>query len=119
MQTAIVEKHQVAGSDDRDRGFNRLTDIDLAEGGYRASLQYENTIIATDRRGTQVEALAELIRLLHDRGYSQLRSRVAFRGSTYLGSQEIWIEYPDPERPADKPGGPSSLLGRLRQTLGL
>ncbi len=119
MQRTIVEKYHVAGTDERERGFNRLADIDVAEGGYRASLQYENTLVGTDRRKTQAEALAELIRLLHDKGYSQLRSRLAFRSDRYLGSQELWIDHPDPERPGSQTGGRGGLLARLRQALGL
>jgi len=38
-----------------------------------------------------------LITQLQDRGYTQLRSRLQFRGEAYLGNQELWEERPDPE----------------------
>jgi hypothetical protein len=40
--------------------------------------------------------MGHLIRLLQDRGYTQLRSRLTFRGECYLGDQEMWTEHPDP-----------------------
>ncbi|MGH7411262.1 MAG: hypothetical protein ACREJ6_09450 [Candidatus Methylomirabilis sp.] len=45
---------------------------------------------------TPAEAINELIRLLHQRGFAQLRTQLSFRGGTYFGSQEPWVEYPDP-----------------------
>lgn len=119
MRTTIVEKHQVAGLDERERGFNRLLEIGRVEGGYRASLQYEKTVVTTDRCETQAVAVDSLIGLLHRRGYTRLRSRRSFQGSTYLGSQENWIEYPDPERSTDQDRGLRGWLDRLRQTLGV
>jgi hypothetical protein len=91
----VVEKHQLAGFDERERGFNRQVEIDRQDDRYAASFRYETTLVATDRQETQAAALAELVRLLQARGYRQLRSRVSFRGDAYLGSQEAWIEYPD------------------------
>ncbi|MBM4121607.1 MAG: hypothetical protein FJ249_03315 [Nitrospira sp.] len=119
MRITIAEKHQVAGLDERERGFNRLVEIGLAEGSYQASLRYETTLVMTDRCETQTAALGELIRLLHERGYRQLRSQRSFRDNRYLGSQEQWIEYQDPELPGGRHRGISGWLGRLRQALGL
>lgn len=98
MQGEVVEKHQLAGLDERERGFSRQVEIAQREGAYLASFRYETTLVATDLQGTQAAALAELVRMLHERGYQQLRSRLSFRGGTYLGSQEEWIEYLTPER---------------------
>lgn len=117
MQT-IVEKHQVAGLDERERGFNRLIEIGQVEGGYQASLRYERTLVMTGLYETQAAALDELIVSLHERGYTQLRSRLSFRGSDYFGSQELWIEYPDPVQ-AGQARGLRGWLGRLRQALRL
>lgn len=99
MATDVVEKHQLAGVDERERGFNRPVEIDRVEDGYRASLRYETTLILTDPCTTQAAALAEVIKSLHGRGYTQLRSQLSFAAGTYRGSQEPWVEHPGPEQP--------------------
>lgn len=76
----------------------------------RAVLRYETTLLVTDGSRTHVDALVELIRLLHARGFQQLRSQLSFRENTYFGNREPWIEYPDPERSV-RPLG--SILARL------
>ena len=112
----VVEKHQLAGLDAQERGFNRVVELDRNGGTYRAILRYETVQIDADGCATEAEALQELIRRLHDRGYAQLRSQMSFRGTTYCGSREPWIEYPDPERPAWATGGfVAWLLGWLRR----
>jgi hypothetical protein len=113
MRITIAEKHQVAGLDERERGFNRLVEISLAEGSYQANLRYEAILVMTGRCETQGAALDELIRLLHERGYRQLRSQRSFLDDRYLGSQEQWIEYPDPEPSAGRHRGMSGWLARL------
>lgn len=97
----IVEKHQVAGLDEKERGFNRQIDVERIEGGYRAVLRYEQTLVETAACDTSVQTVDELVRMLRDRGYSQLRSRLNFKGAAYLGTQEPWIEYPDPNAPVE------------------
>ena len=105
MLDDVVEKHQVAGLDDRARGFTRLAEVGRLEGTYRALLRYETAIVVTDGVETKPAALQELIRLLQVRGYTQLRSQLSFNGDTYLGNREPWIEYPDPERPPEPARG--------------
>lgn len=102
----IVEKHQVAGLDDKERGFNRQIDVERIDGGYRAILRYEQTLMETTACDTAVQTVEALVRMLRDRGYTQLRSRLNFKGAAYLGTQEPWIEYPDPNAPAEFPEGP-------------
>ena len=97
----IVERHQVAGLDEKERGFNRQIDVERIEGGYRAVLRYEQTLVETAACDTSVQTVDELVRMLRDRGYSQLRSRLNFKGAAYLGTQEPWIEYPDPNAPVE------------------
>lgn len=106
----IVEKHQLAGLDAQDRGFNRVVELDRAEGRYRAVLRYETVQVVAGDCTTGTEALQALVRQLHARGYAQLRSQMSFRGSAYCGSREPWIEYPDPDRP---PGTSHGFLSRL------
>ena len=90
------ERHLLSGVDDRHRGFSRQLDISWAEGRYHAGLQYEKLCLASEPCATKDEALLWLVKVLHTRGYRQLRSRLNFRAGTYLGGLEPWIEYPDP-----------------------
>lgn len=95
----------MAGLDTRERGFSRLVVFEQANGGYQAILRYETTRVVTTAQDTPGAALEELIRTLQEQGYSQLRSQLSVREGTYLGSQEPWIEYPDPARDAEQQGG--------------
>jgi hypothetical protein len=104
-----TEKHQLAGVDARERGFSRPVVFEQAEAGYQAILQYETTRMVTTTQATPGAALEELVRTLQGKGYSQLRSQLSVRQGIYLGSQEPWIEYPDPERPEV----PEGLIGKF------
>jgi predicted component of type VI protein secretion system len=104
------EKHQLAGFDARERGFSRPVVFEQVDGGYRAMLQYETTRVVTVAQATPGAALEELIRTLQGQGYSQLRSQLSVREGTYLGSQEPWIEYPDPAKQLETPDG---LIGKF------
>jgi hypothetical protein len=99
------EKHQLAGFDTRERGFSRPIVFEQADGGFQAILRYEATRVVTTVQGTTGAALEELIHTLQGQGYSQLRSQLSVREGTYLGSQEPWIEYPDPPRGPEQEGG--------------
>ena len=110
MTAQPVERHRIAGVDERQRGFNRQIDVIRIEAGFQAQLQYESTHVVTSACPTTVAAVHELIAQLHARGYTQLRSQLNFRDQQYLGSQEPFVDYPDP---------PRGLLGKLRAWLGL
>jgi hypothetical protein len=105
-----TEKHQLAGFDARERGFSRPVVFEQVDGGYRAMLQYETTRVLTVAQATPGAALEELIRTLQGQGYSQLRTQLSVRQGTYLGSQEPWIEYPDPAKQLETPDG---LIGKF------
>jgi hypothetical protein len=105
MSEPTQEKHQLAGFDARERGFSRPVVFQQTGGGYQAVLRYETTHVVTTIQHTSKAALEELIRMLQRQGYSQLRSQLNFREGTYLGSQEPWIEYPDPERSPEQEDG--------------
>ena len=93
--------YHVAGLDDRDRGFNRQIHVIPCEGGFQARLRYESLQIEVDPVPTEDQVLHRLIHVLHERGYQQLRTQRLFVGEHYLGSQELWVEYPDPENPLE------------------
>ncbi|MGQ0812114.1 MAG: hypothetical protein ACT4OO_12935 [Nitrospiraceae bacterium] len=109
MTTGPFERHQLAGWDARERGFSRPVEFEQSGEGVRAVLRYETSRVVADVRISTTAALEELVRLLHDQGYSQLKSQQSYRNGAYLGSQEPWIEYPDPER---RPGRSSGFFAR-------
>ena len=99
------DKHQLAGLDERERGFSRPVEFEKAGEGYRALLRYESVRVATETHPTQDAALQILIQTLQTQGYRQLRTQMSFRNSVYLGSQELWVEYPDPPQLETEPSG--------------
>ena len=108
----LLDKYLLAGLDDRERGFSRPVAFDQGSHQYRAILRYESTRIVTEPQATQDGALLALIQILHAQGYRQLKTQMSFRQGTYLGSQELWIEYPDPLQPAHRSSGfLTKLLG--------
>ena len=94
---SLMNTYQLAGLDDRERGFNRQVKVSERHGSYQAMLRYETLRLEGAPCETDESALRDVIRTLHDRGYTQLRSQLIFRGNQYLGSQELWVDYPDPE----------------------
>ena len=68
-------------------------------------LRYETMRVVTTAQDTPGAALEELIHALQGEGYSQLRSQLSVREGIYLGSQESWVEYPDPARATEQEGG--------------
>lgn len=110
MSSEGVNRHQLAGLDARERGFSRPVEVEAAGGGYRAILRYETVRVVTEPHDTPAAALEELIRMLQEQGYTQLRSQLSVRNGVYLGSQEPWIEYPDPER---QPAASAGLIDRV------
>lgn len=101
--------YQIAGLDDRGRGFNRQVEMKILDGTFQAVFRYERFLLETEPDVTEPAAINMLITQLQDRGYTQLRSRLQFRGETYLGTQELWEEHPDPES--------RGLLARFVRTL--
>ena len=96
MPDPVGEKHQLAGVDTRDRGFNRPVEFRRTTSGYQAAIRYESARIVTPEAPGPAEALQQLIMLLQQQGYTQLRTQQSYRDGIYLGSQELWVEYPDP-----------------------
>lgn len=101
--------YQLAGLDDRGRGFNRQVEMKVMDGTVQAVFRYERFLLETEPDVSEPAAINRLITQLHDRGYTQLRSRLQFQGETYLGNQELWEEHPDPE--------PQGILARLLETI--
>ena len=109
-----LDKHQLAGFDSRERGFSRPVVFEQVDNGYRAILRYETVRRETEPQSTQDDALRMLIHTLQSEGYRQLRSQMSFRNGVYLGSQEMWVEYPDPVSEPEPAGFMTRLLNRFR-----
>jgi len=112
MDDERLEKHLLAGMDERLRGFTRTVEIERREGVFRAIFRYEALVVEGAGAEYAAAALAEMVKSLQERGYRQLRTRLNFIGGAYRGSQEPWVEYPDPERPLESEG---RLLGLVRR----
>lgn len=110
MAESQLDKHQLAGFDASERGFSRPVEFDREGDHYRAILRYEAIRVTTDLHPTQDQALTVLIQTLHHQGYRQLRTQKSFRNGAYLGSQEPWVEYPDPQPEAQ----PEGLLEKIK-----
>ncbi len=105
MRKDGFDRHQLAGLDHRERGFSRPVEFEPAGESYRAIFRYESTLVRTEPQPSQDVALYALVQTLHAQGYRQLRTQGSFRNGIYLGSQEMWIEYPDPAQPkSESPG---------------
>ena len=107
-----INTYQLAGMDDRERGFNRQVKVSASKGVSRAVIQYEALRMEGPPGETEETALGHLIQMLQQRGYTQLRTQLIFRGDRYLGSQELWREYPDPDPSADSSEGPFRWIRR-------
>jgi hypothetical protein len=118
MRQISLDKYQLAGLDARARGFSRPVMFDRVGEGYRAILRYETILVETEPHSTQDDALCMLIQTLQTDGYRQLRTQMSFRSGVYLGSQELWVEYPDLVPEPEPPGFMARLLNwfRLRTT---
>lgn len=109
-----LDTHQLAGLDSRERGFSRPVEFERIGDQYRAMLRYEAIRVTTDSYPTQDLALLTLIQALHNQGYRQLRTQVSFRNGVYLGSQELWVEYADPQVDPEPRGLLATITGWFR-----
>ncbi|MEQ1628485.1 MAG: hypothetical protein ABL965_13900 [Nitrospira sp.] len=114
MRESGLDKHQLAGLDHRERGFSRPVEFEQAGECFCAVLRYETVRISTEPQPAQDAALLALIQNLQMQGYRQLRTQVSFRNGIYLGSQEMWVEYPDPAPPVKPEGRLSKIVGWFR-----
>ena len=95
QESPIRNTYQLSGVDDQQRGFTRQVEVSSNEGFYHAVLRYEKLKVACEPCGDEEATLRELIRRLQGQGFTQLRTQLIFRGSHYLGTQAMWVDYPD------------------------
>ena len=97
----MVERHQVEAQDERNRVFNRLADVFRIEKGYIAIFHYEGLNFETGSFRTIEETIRDLVSQLQKSDFSNIRTRLNFRGKRYLAEREPWATYPDrPVQPA-------------------
>ena len=101
--------YQIAGLDHLGRGFNRQIKMKGLNGTFQAIFRYERFLLETEPQSTEQDAVIRLITQLQDWGYTQLRTRLQFRGKAYLGTQEQWETHLDPE--------PQGRFARLLQSI--
>ena len=94
-----MNKYQISGYDNLERGFNRNIEIHNYNEEFFAIFQYEKFLLKAGPQTSEEAAITVLITQLQEHGYTQLRSRIHFRGEQYLGNQEIWEDHPDPDQP--------------------
>ena len=94
-RNAVVEKHQLEGTDPSDRYFNRLVPVKRVDRGYTANVMYEALIVESDTYRTAPAAVKEIVDRLRNLGFTKMRTRVNFKGQRYLAEKETWIDYPD------------------------
>lgn len=114
MPNEVTDRHQLAGLDSRERGFSRPVELKRGDDGFRAMLRYEAVLVSSEPYDTQDAALRNLIGSLHAAGFRQLKTQMSFRSGIYLGSQECWVEYPDPQQEAF---GQPGLLTKVKNWL--
>ena len=95
VRNAVVEKHQLEGTDPSDRYFNRLVPVKRVDRGYTANIMYEALTVESDAYRTVPAAVTEIVDRLRNLGFTKMRTRVNFKGQRYLAEKETWIDYPD------------------------
>jgi len=95
VRNAVVEKHQLEGTDPSDRYFNRAVSIKRVDRGYSAYLMYEDLEVNSRVYPTVSGAIKDIVGQMHDHGFTQIRTRLNFKGLKYLAEKETWIDYPD------------------------
>lgn len=92
----VTEIHQVEGFDPQHRSFNRNAEIQRGDQGLAARFFYEGLRVDTGTHFEVEEVMNDLVERLQKLGFSQLRSRVNFKGSRYLAERQPWIDYAGP-----------------------
>jgi hypothetical protein len=92
----VIEIHQVEGFDPQHRSFNRNADILRGDQGLSARFFYEGLRVDTGTHFEVAQVMTDLAQRLQKSGFTQIRSRVNFKGSRYLAERQPWIDYADP-----------------------
>jgi len=91
----VFEVHHIEGFDIDKRMFSRDVKIDVDENGYAGRFLYEGATVQSHEHPTVQDVIADIIRRLHKKGFTDLRTRINFREDRYLAEREPWIDYPN------------------------
>ena len=95
FRNAVVEKHQLEGMDPSDRYFNRTIAVKRVNRGYSAKVMYEALERESGVHPMVSGTLNELVGLFRDLGFTEMRTRINFKGEKYLAEKESWVTYPN------------------------
>ncbi len=87
----VFEVHHMEGIDWDTRMFSRDVKIDVDENGYKGHFVYEGMTVQSQEYSTVEDVLKDIIKRLHKKGFSDLRSRLNFREDRYLAEREAWV----------------------------
>ncbi|MCE3222319.1 MAG: hypothetical protein K0S58_499 [Nitrospira sp.] len=91
----LIERHQVEGIDPSDRYFNRAILVNRVAVGYVGKVTYEAFAVEGTAHPTTSAAVQSVVERLRSFGFTQLRTRLNFKGKRYLAEKETWTDYPD------------------------
>ena len=92
----LIEIHQIEGFDPQRRSFNRNAEIHRSEQGLSGRFHYEGLRVESGTHFEVALVIGDLVERLQRLGFTQLRSRVNFKGSRYLAERQPWVDHPDP-----------------------
>lgn len=95
VRNAVIEKHQLEGTDPSDRYFNRMIPIKRVEKGYSGVVMYEALNLSSQVHRTPQGAIKDLVDQLRELGFHTMRTRLNFKGLKYLAEKETWVDYSD------------------------
>jgi hypothetical protein len=72
VKNAVVEKHQLEGTDPSDRYFNRMVPIKRVEGGYNGSIMYEALTLDSQVHRTVQETTKDIVDQLRGLGFIKM-----------------------------------------------
>lgn len=89
----LIERYQMEGMDPSDRSFNRTVFVNRTAGGYAGKVTYEAFVVEGTDQSNTGEAVRSVAQKLLGFGFTQLRSRLNFKGARYLAEKETWVDY--------------------------
>ena len=95
LRNAVVERHQLEGVDPSDRYFNRTVSIKRIDHGYSAKMMYEDLERESGVHTAVSGAVDEIVKMFQELGFTEMRTRLNFKGQKYLAEKESWVEYPN------------------------
>ena len=95
VRNAVIEKHQLEGTDPSARYFNRMIPIKRVEKGYSGTVMYEALNLNSQVHRTAQGAITDLVDQPRELGFTTMRTRLNFKGQKYLAEKETWVNYPD------------------------